>query len=653
MCGIAGFLEAQAGRRRETAQDALRAMSDAIEYRGPDSSGLWYDADHGIGFAHRRLAIVDLTVEGAQPMRSRTGRYVLCFNGEIYNHSKLRERLAGPWRGTSDTETLLAGFEAWGIDATIEASIGMFAMAIWDNQARALTLLRDRFGEKPLYYGWQSRGSAGAVLLFGSELGALRAHPAFDTEISRGALREFMRHGNVGGDRSIYRGIHKLPAGCGLTITAAAPDSAPRPYWSTLAVARASRDRPFGGDAAEARDALEAKLGDSIAQQMIADVPVGAFLSGGVDSSLIVALMCKLAPRAVRTFTIGFHEGQHDEAPHARAVAEHLGTAHTEMYVTARDALELIPRLPSIYTEPFADSSQVPTHLLARLTRAHVTVALSGDCGDELFGGYNRYVSAQKIWRRISGAPRAARAAVAGLLRAVPSSMWDRVASLLASGNSAATRWSRLGEKVQKLANMLEAKDADDLYLSLTSQWLDPGEIVIGEPEAARLRASQVAELAGLDVVEQMMILDALGYMNDDILTKVDRAAMACSLETRVPMLDHRVAEFAWSLPLDFKLRDGQTKWLMREVLYRHVPRELIERPKSGFAMPVDAWLRGPLRDWAEALLSEEALARSGCLVAAPIRARWKEHIEGRRNWYAQLWNVLMFQAWMEHTHVR
>lgn len=650
MCGIAGFLT-NSGWRRQDALDVLRKMSDSIVYRGPDGEGQWFDEAGGAGLAHRRLAIVDLSSEGAQPMRSRSGRYVLCYNGEIYNHAVLRDRLAGPWRGTSDTETLLAGFEAWGIEETIRSSIGMFAFAAWDTRDRRLTLARDRFGEKPLYYGWLRAPNGADTLVFGSELGALRAHPGFRASIDRGALREFMRYGHVGGDRSIYSGVRKLPAGCVLTVSAGDAAVQPRAYWSTPRIAAEMHAKPFQGGDEAAREQLSALLTASIGQQMIADVPIGAFLSGGVDSSLIVALMQQQASRPVRTFTIGFDEDLHNEAHHARAVAAHLRTEHTEMYVTARDALDLVPTLASIYTEPFADSSQIPTHLLARLTRKHVTVALSGDCGDELFGGYNRYVSVQTIWRRISKLPRAARAGLAKLLHSLPSSFWDRIADTMAGGDGAASRWSRLSEKVQKTARLLESHDADDLYVALTSKWPQPGEIVIGGEEAAPLTSAAIPELAGLDIRERMMILDVLGYMNDDILAKVDRAAMACSLETRVPMLDHRVVEFAWGLPLEMKIRDGRTKWILREILHRHVPRELIERPKSGFAVPIDAWLRGPLRDWAESLLNESALGRSGLLRSEPIRERWLEHLQGKHNWYAQLWNVLMFQSWLESEH--
>lgn len=653
MCGIAGFLASSPGKSRQQALDILRSMSAAIAYRGPDSEGQWFDEASGAGLAHRRLAIVDLTSEGAQPMHSRSGRFVLCYNGEIYNHVQLRERLAGRWRGTSDTEMLLAGFEAWGIEETIKASIGMFAFAVWDARERKLTLARDRFGEKPLYYGWQRAADGTATLLFGSELGALRAYPEFSASVDRGALREYMRYGHVGGSRSIYSGIHKLPAGCTLAVSAGDTGAQPRAYWWTPRVASDSRAQPFQGSADQACEQLSALLSSAISQQMIADVPIGAFLSGGVDSSLIVALMQQQASRPVRSFTIGFEDDLHNEAHHARAVAAHLATEHTELYVTARDALELVPRLASVYTEPFADSSQIPTHLLSRLTRAHVTVALSGDCGDELFGGYNRYALAEKDWHRLSATPRWLRAGSAKLLQAIPSSSWDGVASLLARGRGAASNWSRLSEKVQKLGRLLEARNADDLYIALTSKWLDPQEIVIGGEEAAPLTAASIPGLATFSTVEQMMILDVLGYMNDDILAKVDRAAMACSLETRVPMLDHRVAEFAWRLPLDFKLRNGETKWILRQILYRHVPRQLIERPKTGFAVPIDSWLRGPLREWAESLLSVQALTRAGYLRPEPIRKLWLEHLGGKRNGYAQLWNVLMFQAWLETEHGR
>jgi asparagine synthase (glutamine-hydrolysing) len=654
MCGIAGFLGGPQASRGDETLRVLRAMGDAISRRGPDSDGYWQEPGDGVAFAHRRLAIVDLSVEGAQPMRSASGRFMLCYNGEIYNHAELRARLSSPWRGTSDTETLLAGFETWGIRATLEACIGMFAIAVWDFRARRLVLARDRFGEKPLYYGWQrAQPSSPATFMFASELSPLLAHPEFAAKVSRDALRSYVRLNYIGGDRSIYEGIFKLPAGCMLTLSPGETAGRLESYWYAPEVARRCHEQPFTGNAQEATDELERRLTDSVSLQLVADVPVGAFLSGGIDSSTVVALMQKVARGPVRTFTIGFRESRLDEAAHARAVAAHLGTDHTELYVTADDALRLIPELASIYSEPFADSSQVPTHLLSRLTRQHVTVALSGDCGDELFCGYNRYLQSVDAWRRARPFPLPLRRAVAATLLAVPASVYESVASRLVRDPSPNSRLARLAEKVQKLARLLTCRDGDELYLSTISHWERPEEIVIGGEEPAPLTMSRVPELAGMDLVEQMMVIDVLTYMNDDVLAKVDRAAMATSLETRVPMLDQRVAEFAWRLPLDMKLRDGQSKWLLRQVLYRHVPRALVERPKSGFAVPIDEWLRGPLRDWAENLLDARRIENQGFLRAAPIRRLWQEHLGGKRNWYSQLWNVLMFQAWLERYHSR
>lgn len=651
MCGIAGFMGGIWPGQPGEVESILRGMGDAIAHRGPDGEGYWSDQLRGVAFAHRRLAIIDLSPQGAQPMLSASGRYVVCYNGEIYNHRQLRSRLSSSWRGTSDTETLLAGFETWGIRATIEAAVGMFAFALWDRADNTLTLVRDRFGEKPLYYGWQggNAGESRATFLFASELSALRSHPAFTRTVNRGALRGYMRFNNVGGTDCIYEGIRKLAPGCLLTLKPGEANPAPVRYWSSGAVAQRSRQQAFSGTSDAAVDTLEALLKDAISQQMVADVPVGAFLSGGVDSSTVAALMQAQASRPIRTFTIGLEVDELNEARHARAVAQHLRTDHTEMYVSSADALNLIPDLASIYSEPFADSSQIPTHLLARLTRAHVTVSLSGDCGDELFGGYNRYRLAGKIWRRLSSLPFGTRKFAAAALLKVPARVWDRAPVWLSADKSAANRWSRLGDKVQKVASLLSSRDTDDLHLALVSQWPDPSEVVIGGVETAPLTARTIPEIAAMSDVERMMIVDVLGYMNDDILTKVDRAAMKVSLETRVPMLDHRVAEFAWRLPIDYKLRDGQSKWILRQVLYRHVPRTLIERPKAGFAVPIDRWLREPLREWAEDLLSETSLKRGGYLKPGPIRQRWAEHLSGKRNWYAQLWNVLMFQAWLEH----
>lgn len=649
MCGFAGFLSG--AWPADAAPLRLKAMTDAIAHRGPDSEGQWLDADAAIALGHRRLSIVELSAAGAQPMQAASGRYVLAFNGEVYNHLDLRAELeqagrAPAWRGHSDTETLLAGFDAWGIRATVERAVGMFAFAVWCRQTRTLTLARDRLGEKPLYYGWQGTGRA-AVFLFGSELKALRAHPAFGAHINRDALCLFMRHNNVGGSHSIYEGVHKLLPGSLLTVSQAAPEPVVQTYWSAAAVAEQGVARPFAGSAAQAVDALEVLLKDAVHRQMAADVPLGAFLSGGIDSSTVVALMQAQASRPVKTFSIGFHEAGYNEAVHAKAVAQHLGTEHTEMYVTPDQAQAVIPRLPQLYDEPFADSSQVPTFLVSQLARQHVTVSLSGDAGDELFCGYKRYPLTSSMWQRLSAVPMPLRRSAAwALTRLSPQSL-----NRIAGHTPLARRWANVGDKLHKGAGVMTAQSAGQLYTRMISGWLYPEQVVLGGTEPQTVLNGLEPALAGLSDVERMMALDLLTYLPDDILTKVDRAAMGVSLETRVPFLDHRVVEFAWQLPMQYKLRcenhSTTTKWALRQVLFRHVPRALIERPKMGFGVPIDSWLRGPLRPWAEDLLSESRLQREGYFNPAPIRQKWAEHLSGQRNWQHPLWCVLMFQAWL------
>ena len=650
MCGLVGFLGGVAGMAGDTA--LLCRMADTIIHRGPDDDGTWCDSEQRIGFGHRRLAIVDLSPAGHQPMVSGGGRYVIAFNGEIYNHIGIRTELvelgqAAIWRGHSDTETLLAGFDAWGVQNTVEKCLGMFAFAVWDKHTRTLTLGRDRLGEKPLYYGWQGQGQH-ATFLFGSELKTLKAHPVFSASIDRNALCLLMRHNYIPAPHSIYQGIAKLEAGCLLTVSLAHPEPKVLRYWSAAAVAVAGCATPFTGSPTQAVDALEALLKSAVQQQMMADVPLGAFLSGGIDSSTVVALMQEQSRRPVNTFTIGFNEEGYNEAVHAKAVAKHLNTDHTELYVSPQQAMDVIPRLPTLYCEPFSDSSQIPTFLVSQLARQQVTVSLSGDAGDELFCGYNRYLLANKLWQKLSVLPAGSRRLAARGLTALPPSRWNALLGPMQGLLPASLRQANLGDKLHKAAGVLASGSVDALYLGLVSHWGDPASVVIGGAEPPTLLTGNVAALDGLEGIQRMMVLDMLTYLPDDILVKVDRAGMGVSLEGRVPFLDHRVVEFAWSLPQSMKLRDGVGKWVLRQVLYRHVPKELIERPKMGFGVPIGDWLRGPLREWAEELLDEARLQREGYFHPASIRQKWLEHLSGARNWQYHLWDVLMFQAWLE-----
>ena len=648
MCGFAGFLDRHAGADHSNCAGLAATMASSLVHRGPDDEGAW--AEGSVALAHRRLSILDLSPEGHQPMQSADGRYVITFNGEIYNHMVLRAELeranaAPPWRGHSDTETMLAAIVAWGVEASLQRFVGMFAFALWDRFEKRLILARDRIGEKPLYYGWQNN-----TLLFGSELKALVAHPAWAAEVDRGALTLFMRYGYVPEPWSIYCGVRKLPPGCWLELRAdAVAGHYPEPcaYWSASAMVQAGLRNPMT-DSVSALSELELRLGRAISRQSIADVPLGAFLSVGVDSSAVVALMQAQSRLPVRTFTIGFHEAGFNEADYAKAVAQHLGTNHTELYVTPEEAQAVIPKLPDLYDEPFADSSQIPTHLVAQLARQHVTVALSGDGGDEMFGGYNRYVWGREIWRRIGILPVGVRRAAAQAVTGLSPQRWDALAQWMSPLLPRRLRISQFGDRLHKLASILDAASPDALYRRLLSQQQNPGAVVIGGLESPTWadRQLQVANLE--DFTDRMMCHDLTAYLPGDILTKVDRAAMGVSLETRVPLLDHEVVEFSWRVPQSMKVRGGQSKWLLRQLLYKYVPRELIERPKQGFGVPLDQWLRGPLREWAESLLDAERLRREGYLDPVPIRQKWEEHLSGRRNWQYWLWNVLMFQAWLE-----
>jgi len=630
MCGLSGFLDSNLGRDGEA---TLHAMADRLAHRGPDDSGVWLDAEAGIGFSHRRLAIVDLSAAGHQPMRSTRGRFTLVWNGEIYNHHALRRVLesegeAPHWRGHSDTETLLACFESWGVVETLKQAVGMFAIALWDAEEKKLLLARDRLGEKPLYYGWLN-----GAFLFGSELKALKAHPRFEADINRAALGDLLRRQYIGGPASIYQGIAKLQPGAVLTVSLTEREPVITPFWSVAESASIGKATPFSGSDLEAVNALEMLLSDSIALQMMADVPVGAFLSGGIDSSVIVALMQKQATRPIRTFTIGFEEDAFNEAPFAAEVARHIGTDHTEMQISSRDALDVIPLLPTLYDEPLADISQVPTYLVSKLARSQVTVSLSGDAGDELFGGYNTYGMAEKFFTLNKALPLPVRQMLGfGMNGVAP------IAGL--TGQSALARRMRLA------AGVVSASTPQAMVERLLGHWSGQSVPVLGlNGEAGS--APDAFETLPLSDIERMIARDMTAYLPDDILAKVDRASMGVSLESRVPMLDHRLVEFALTLPMHLRRREGVGKWILREVLYRHVPRAMVERPKKGFGVPLAAWLRGPLRDWASDLLDPVALRRDGLFEDRAIASAWSEHVSGRRDRHNDVWPVLVATQWL------
>ena len=620
-------------------------MTRVLSHRGPDDEGIWIDADAGVTLGHRRLAVIDLSVEGRQPMFSGTGRFVISFNGEVYNFRELRtelEKLGHSFRGHSDTEVVLGAVEQWGPESAVQRFVGMFAFALWDRHERALHLARDRIGEKPLYYGWVS-----GDFVFASELKAMRAYPGWTGDIDRGALALYLRHNYIPTPYSIYKGVYKLESGTILTVRSDTPSArlTPVAYWCARDAVENGRDMSLTGNHREAAEQLETLLLEAVSQKMIADVPLGAFLSGGVDSSTVVALMQASSSRPVRTFTIGFHESEYNEAQHAKAVSRHLGTDHTELYVAPKEAIDVIPLLPTIYDEPFADSSQIPTYLVSRLARQYVTVSLSGDGGDELFGGYNRYFLGRRLWNKIGWIPKTVRRLISYGLTSISPQQWNGMGRYTAF---LGPKVANPGDKAQKVAAILGVPDPEAMYHGLVSHWERPETVVIGAQEPPTVLTDRNRWAALEDFTERMMYLDLVTYLPDDILVKVDRASMAVSLEARVPLLDHRLVEFVWRLPLSLKIRGDESKWLLRQVLYKYVPRELIERPKMGFGVPIDSWLRGPLREWAEALLAEDRLRREGFFDSGPIRERWAEHLSGRCNWQYHLWDVLMFEAWLE-----
>lgn len=665
MCGIAGALRGVGSHQADNLEQRVTAMTRAVQHRGPDDAGIWTDPSAGVALGHRRLSIVDLSPAGHQPMLSGSGRFVVVFNGEIYNHQEIRAALdsAGStrfWRGHSDTETLLAAIEQWGIEDTLSRTVGMFALAVWDRSESLLHLARDRFGEKPLYYGWVD-----GLFVFGSELKSLRARSSQPFEVCRDALTQYLQFMYVPAPRSIYKGVFKLEPGCLLTLRGTAPPQPPehplRPpatyesitmsrWWSVKSMVETAATRPLS-DGPEALEVLESTLKIAVKLQSLADVPLGAFLSGGIDSSLIVALMQEQSTRPVKTFTIGYEEVAFDESRHARAVASHLGTAHEEFVVTAADAQAVIPNLSRMYDEPFADSSQIPTHLVSRAARQHVTVALTGDAADELFGGYNRYFWGPRIWNRVAWMPFWARRMLGHGIASLPIGGWDAIGNAMNTVLPEHLGVARAGDKAHKLATRLNTvQDMDDLYQSLVSEWQDPAHMVLDGPGSEPLSLLQdPLPHAGVgDSRLSMMYRDTLTYLPDDILCKVDRAAMAVSLETRVPFLDHRVAEIAWRLPIEMKFRGGKGKWALRQLLYRRVPEELIERPKAGFGIPVGDWIRGPLRDWAQDLLDPQRLKNEGFFDPKVIQEAWAQHTSGQQDHTHRLWSVLMFQAWLQ-----
>jgi len=640
MCGIAGFYSRGAqGNKVQAPEETIRKMAGSMGHRGPDGEGTWLDPDAGLAFGHRRLAIIDLSPAGRQPMISSCNRYVMILNGEIYNFNELRndlEKEGRCFRGHSDAEAALEAMAAWGFKQALLRFIGMFALAVWDREERVLKLARDRLGEKPLYYGLVK-----GVFVFASELKALRQFPLFAPTVDRNSLALFLRHNYIPAPYTIYEGVYKLGAGQVLSVDGGCYTDLPRPepYWSAKEIVERGLSQPAPDNEQAAVQQMHELLKDAVRIRMRSDVPLGVFLSGGIDSTLVTALMQTQSSRPVRSFTIGFREEQFNEAKYASRIAGHLGTAHTELFATPQDALDVIPKLPDIYDEPFADSSAIPTYLVSRLTRQHVTVALSGDGGDELFGGYNRYLWCHTLGRWVRRIPRPARRTMQAALKTLPAAAWDGMRVL---------RVQSLADKVQKISEILPLENTPELYGALISQWKRPCEIAVGSREPLTAVTDPACRLEETDGIEWMMYTDLRSYLPDDILVKMDRASMASSLEGRAVYLDHRVVESAWRMPLSLKIRGKTTKWTLRKILSSYVPTRLVERPKMGFGIPLHQWLRGPLKAWAQELLDEKRLKREGFFEPSQITVRWREHLSGRRNWHYSLWVILMFQAWRE-----
>ncbi len=641
MCGIAGFFQTKHSHDRQEMQGIGSAMARAISHRGPDDEGLWQDPDIPLVMLHRRLSIIDLSSEGHQPMGSASGRYMIVYNGEIYNFQNLQRELeeAGlSFRGRSDTEVILAAFDHWGVNQALQKLNGMFAFTLWDRKLHQLHFVRDRLGKKPLYVGW-----AGDCLVFASELKAVRAHPDFKPVVHRDVLSLFMRYAYVPAPFCIYEGLWQLPAGCRLTLSLDKIDRGANlsdsfePYWHHPRVVEEARQKSTVKNDAETVDEFESLLKDCVTERMVSDVPLGAFLSGGIDSSAVVALMQKVSDRPVQTFSIGFHESGFDEAGYAKKVAHHLGTDHHELYLTPQNTLDVIPKLPDIYDEPFADASQIPTFMVSRFAREHVSVALSGDGGDEMLGGYLRHIIVPQMWKRIGWWPPFMRRAVSRSLQSVSVERWSRLVP----------QQPQFGERLYKMAELMPLSSSEEISAYLTGQWREPEMIVKNATEPLAPLTDPAWQPKGLNFAERLIYNDTLSYLPNDILTKVDRATMAVSLEARAPLLDKRIFEYVWGLDMNMKVRDGKGKWLLRQVLARHVPEALFERPKQGFSVPVGEWLHGPLKNWAEDLLAEDRLKQEGYFEPAPIRQIWDEHLQGKGRHAQKLWTVLMFQSWL------
>ena len=652
MCGIAGFINKSKIEAAELTAIAS-SMARKLTHRGPNGSGVWADAELGIGLAHQRLAIIDLSPAGNQPMTSKCGRFVLVFNGEIYNHQKIRQELkqvptSTPhlFEGHSDTETILAAISQWGLEFALNKCVGMFALALWDKREHSLHLARDRVGEKPLYYGLYNGN-----LLFGSELKAITSYPGFNAEINRNALAQYLQYNFIPAPNSIYQGIYKLPPGSHLKVTKnqISQQILPEPltYWSLSQVASKAQKNPFRGGEDLAVLELERLLSESISDQIIADVPLGAFLSGGIDSSTVVALMQSLSDKPVKSFTIGFAESNYDESKHAQQVAKHIGTDHTELFVSPDQALDVIPKLPTLYDEPFADVSQIPTFLVSTLASKDVTVCLSGDGGDELFGGYNRHINGSSLWRKVNRIPHNIRNVASQTIKKVPQKTWESAFRTTKRMIPKAYQYNMVGEKMHKIGHLLSAESGDQIYNLLLSKWHE-SERILADTTHLNTAISNTCPSEIRNLEQRMMFMDTAMYLPDDILVKIDRAAMGASLETRVPMLDHRLIEFAWTLPIEMNIRGSQGKRLLRKLLYRHVPAPLIERPKAGFSVPIDDWLRGPLRDWAEDLLDHKKISSEGYFCPEVLRRKWDQHTSGKYNWGQQLWSITTFQAWLQ-----